>query len=155
MNKKSYNFIFDWILIEKLAVGNSPLERKNLDFLKKKGVKNILGLCSANEIEWDSEIKNFFNCERIYIPDSNSNKLLSFEDLEEAYNCLINFIDEDTTFLHCFASVERSPILCILYIMKKFNMRIEDALDYVKRKHKLTNHKNFQLKLIKEFALAY
>ena len=149
--KKNYKFIFNWILIDKLALGNSPLKEENLDLLEKKGIKNILGLCSESEIKWAKKTEQNFICERFFIPDSNLNTLPTFEELNEIINKLSKFINQGATFIHCLASIERSPLICILYIMKKFNLEIEDSLDYVLSKHNYTNPTNSQLKLIKDF----
>ena len=151
MNEKKYKFIFSWILIDKLALGNSPLNRENINLLKENGIKNILALCSDSEIKWGTETKESFLCERFYIPDSKSNSLPTFQELNEIINKLSIFIKKGATFIHCFASIERSPLICILYVMKEFDLEIEDALDYVLRKHKYTNPTNSQLKLIKDF----
>ena len=51
-DKKTYKFIFNWVLINKLAVGTSPLNQDNISFLKNKGIKNILGLCLESEVGW-------------------------------------------------------------------------------------------------------
>ena len=64
---------------------------------------------------------------------------------------LSKLINKGATFVHCFASVERSPLICILYIMTIFNLEIEEALDYILSKHEYTNPTNKQLKLIKDF----
>ncbi len=150
-DRKKYKFIFNWVLINKLAVGSSPLNKENISFLKKNGIKNILGLCLESEIEWEQNISKTFCCERIFIPDSKSEVLPNTKDLSRIYNQLILYLENGATFVHCFASVERSPLICILYIMRKFNLEVEDALDYVLSKHYLTNPTNAQLKVIKGF----
>ena len=152
MNKvDEYKFLFNWILVGKLGIGNSPLKEENIEFLKRKKIKNILSLCSESEIEWAPKIEDEFNCGRVYLPDSKSGQLPSFEKLNIAYITLSEYIKDSPTFVHCFASIERSPMICILYIMNKYNMAIEDSLDYVLRKHAPTNPTNNQLKVIKNF----
>ena len=47
---KNSKFIFNWILINQLAVGTSPIDSENIIFLKKKKVRNIIGLCSIEEL---------------------------------------------------------------------------------------------------------
>ena len=59
----------------------------------------------------------------------------------------------DITFIHCFASIERSPLLCIMYIMSTYKLSIEDALDYVRRTHIYTNPTNRQLRIAKEIMI--
>ena len=150
-DKKTYKFIFNWVLINKLAVGTSPLNQDNISFLKNKGINNILGLCLESEVGWAENISKNFCCERIFIPDSKSEALPNFKDLSKIFNTLTEFLENGATFVHCFASVERSPLICILYVMQKFNLELEDALDYVLRKHDSTNPTNTQLKVINEF----
>lgn len=151
MNKKKYKFIFNWILINKLAIGNSPKEEENVSFLKNNGVKNVLALCSDSEIEWTSNLSKIFRAKRIVLPDSKTKELPNFDQLKEAYDTLENFLNDGVTFIHCYASIERSPMLCTLYIMKAYKLNLEQALDYVLRKHKYTNPTNKQLSNLNKF----
>ena len=150
---KNEKFIFNWILINKLAIGTSPIKNENLIYLSNKGVKNIIGLCSTKEASWHKNIYTKFNCERIVLPDSNKGFLPPKEDLMMAFEKLKSFLEKDITFIHCFASIERSPLLCILYIMENYNLVLEDALDYVRNAHNYTNPTNSQLNLINQLFL--
>ena len=47
--------------------------------------------------------------------------------------------------------MERSPLLCIMYVMEKYKLNVEDALDFVKRVHSESNPTNDQLLCIKDF----
>ena len=86
------------------------------------------------------------------MPDSHTDQLPTFVQLQKAFHALEEFIKDDITFIHCVASIERSPMLCILYVMKKYNITLENSLDYVKRMHKYTNPTNSQLKILNKFA---
>ena len=132
-------------------MGNCPASNSSIDLLEQNGIKNILALCSESEIKWVLKTSETFSCKRIYIPDSKSNALPTYDELYEINDQLSKYIKKGATFIHCLASVERSPLVCILYVMQKFNLEIEDSLDYVLRKHKYTNPTNAQLKLIKDF----
>ena len=154
MNKHKEKFIFNWILTNKLAVGSSPTDNENLVFLLNKNVKNILCLCSIEESNWHENIKKHFNCERIFLPDSREGKLPTKKDLLYAFAKLKEAVKKDITFVHCFASIERSPLLCIMYIMSSFKLDIEEALDYVRRKHIFTNPTNKQICLVKEIMIS-
>lgn len=155
MSKLNKNkFIFNWILINRLAVGTSPENSENIFFLKKKKIRNIIGLCSIEESKWHENLNEKFNCERIFLPDSRKDKLLHKKDLLKAFNKLRDAMNKDVTFIHCFASIERSPLLCIMYIMSTYKLSIEDALDYVKRTHIYTNPTNRQLTLAKEIMIS-
>ena len=148
MNDK---FIFNWILKNKLGIGTSPTKKEDVQLLKKYRIKNILGLCSEKEAKWHNNLKNDFSCQRIVLPDSNQNRIPTDIEIKNAYSILREFINKDITFIHCFAAIERSPLLCILLIMEEYNLGIEESLDYVKRVHKSTNPRNSQLLLIQNF----
>lgn len=152
-NKSEYLFIFDWILKNKLAVGTCPTKDEDLKLLKEKKVKNILGLCSEEEIKWTKNIHEDFYCHRFILPDSNQKTLPSQEQLNSAFNLLRDLVEDDITFIHCVASMERSPLLCIMFIMDKYKLNLEEALDFVKRVHNNTNPTNDQLSCIKNFII--
>ena len=144
-------FICNWVLKNKLALGTNPENDNALICLKNFKVRNVLGLCSEKEAKWHIDLENIFNCKRIILPDSHQNKLPSNTQITTAYNILQNFLNDGITFVHCVASIERSPLLCIMLIMEKYNLEIEEALDYVKRMHNLTNPRNDQLFFIKNY----
>ena len=151
-NKKSKeNFIFNWVLKNKLAIGTTPTKKEDINLLKNNQIKNILGLCSEEESKWHKDLKDHFYCIRFILPDSNQKKLPSKNQIDNAYLTLKNFVNKSTTFVHCFASIERSPLLCIMLIMEKYNLELEEALDYVKKVHELTNPRNKQLFFIKNY----
>ena len=148
-SEKSNHFIFNWILKNKLAIGTSPKSLQDLNLLQKNKVKNILGLCSEKESVWHNEVENLFSCKRYVLPDSIQNKLPTNNQMLCAYEILKDFVNDNITFVHCLASIERSPLLCILFLMKNYNLNVEESLDYVKRVHEQTNPRNNQLLLIK------
>ncbi len=152
-NTSEYKFIFDWILKNKLAVGTSPTKQKDLDLLRNNNVKNILGLCDQNEVKWHKNIDKEFSCFRLVLPDSHKKMLPTPEQLNNSLNLLKDLVSKDVTFVHCVASMERSPLLCIMYVMDKFSLSLEESLDFVKRVHNNTNPTNEQLSCIKDFIL--
>ena len=154
MNEKSKlkdKFIFNWVLRNKLAIGNSPMNINDLISLKKNNVKNILCLCSEEESKWHQELENSFSCDRFILPDSSQKKLPTNIQIDNAYKILKKMVKNNITFVHCFASIERSPLLCIMFMMDFYNLDLEESLDYLKRVHFLTNPRNKQLFLIKKY----
>ena len=154
INTANYKFTFDWILINKLAIGTSPTKECDIDLLKEKKIKNILGLCSEEEVKWNEKIHDNFSCFRIILPDSHQKTLPSKEQLKTAFNLLKDLVSKDITFIHCVAAMERSPLLCIMYIMDKYNLSLEESLDFVKRVHRNTNPTNDQLLCIANFITS-
>ena len=147
------NFIFNWVLKNKLSIGTSPSKKEDLDLLKKNQIKNILGLCSEKEAAWHKNLEDIFLCKRIILPDSSQNRLPTYLEINNAYSIMKDFYKNGITFIHCFASVERSPLLCILFIMDEYNLSLEEALDYLRKVHKTTNPRNNQLLLIRNYKL--
>ena len=150
-SKLKDKFIFNWVLKHKLAIGTSPMNIKDLIFLEKKKVKNILCLCSEKESKWHLELENSFKCNRVILPDSNQKKLLTNIQIDKAYKILKKLVNNNITFVHCLASIERSPLLCIMFMMDNYCLNLEESLDYVKRVHSLTNPRNNQLYVIKKY----
>ena len=150
-SEKKDDFIFNWILKKRLAIGTTPTKIEDINLLNHHKVKNILGLCSEDECKWHKNLENNFICKRIILPDSRKKKLPSESEIDYAFNTLRNFVQKNITFIHCFASIERSPLLCIMYIMEKYDIELEESLDYVKSVHRMTNPRNKQLLLIKNY----
>ena len=154
MNEKSKlknKFIFNWVLKNKLAIGTSPMNIEDLVLLEKNKVKNILCLCSEEESKWHLELENSFFCNRFILPDSNQKNLPTNMQIDKAYKILKKLVKNDITFVHCFASIERSPLLCIMFIIDNYNLNLEESLDYVKRLHNLTNPRNNQLYIVRKY----
>ena len=147
------SFIFNWVLKNKLCIGTCPSRKGDVNILKKNKIKYIVGLCSQKEAEWHESLECNFVCKRIKLPDSNQNRLPSFFEINNAYSVMKDFLKKGITFVHCFASIERSPLLCILFVMEEYNLSLEEALDYLKKVHKTTNPRNNQLLLIQNFKL--
>ena len=150
-SKLEKKFIFNWVLKNKLAVGTSPMDIKDIVFLENKKVKNVLCLCSEEESKWHLNLENSFLCNRVVLPDSNQKRLPSNIEIDKAYKIFKKLIKNNITFVHCFASIERSPLLCIMFMMDNYNLNLEESLDYVKRVHPLTNPRNKQLFLIEKY----
>ena len=149
--KSKNKFIFNWVLKNKLALGTSPMRVEDVIILEKNKVKNILCLCSEEEAHWLAGLENSFLCNRIILPDSNQKKFPTNIQIDNAYKMLKKLVKNNITFVHCFASIERSPLLCIMFIMDNYQLNLEESLDYVKRVHNLTNPRNKQLFIIKKY----
>ena len=54
-------------------------------------------------------------------------------------------------YVHCVASVERSPLLCLAILIQDKKLKFQDALDYLMQVHPQTNPLIGQLKLLDNF----
>ena len=137
-------------MINKLAVGNAPHDERNIEVLKQKGIKSVLSLCSEEEISNHKNTNSMFKCERIVLPDHKSIKKLTLNDLLTTLDKLSFLLENGPTFVHCHASIERSPLVCIAWLVQKEKIKPEFALNHLMNVHPLTCPLSDQLNLLKE-----
>ena len=140
----------NWVIKGKLAIGLPPTTKKNVDLIKSYKIKSILSLCDTNEISLYSEINKEFNQINHVLPDHTYERKIKVKDILEATNKLNELILIGPTYIHCKAAVERSPLICISWLMKFENLSLLDSLIYLKDVHKRTNPLDYQLKLLKD-----
>ena len=145
-------FSKNWVLINELAVGSAPHKIENLVELDKLGIKNILSLCDSNEFNMPIEWETKFNWERYVLPDHKSNEKLSGKAIIHALDILKSLISNGPVYVHCFAGVERSPIVCMGWMIKYRNLSQRQALDYLLNVHSMTNPLPSQYKALKEIS---
>lgn len=56
--------------------------------------------------------------------------------MRQVYDTILRH-PKDILYIHCYEGVSRSAICMIYYIHKKYNLSIEDAIEYVKQKRKI------------------
>ena len=140
---------FDWVLINKLAVGAFPKKELHFETLKNKKIKSILTLCDPLEGQISSKFQEEFNCSNYVLPDHRSNRFPEKEAIISSVNIIENLMDKGAVYVHCFAGVERSPLVCIAYLMKHNNLNFQDALEYLMEVHPSTNPLKGQLEVLR------
>lgn len=143
------NFKLDWVLIDKLALGKIPTNKEHLEILLKNGIKTILSLCDENESDKNIDLSIDFYHERLILPDHKYEKLIELEQLQSALGILKKLNKSGPTFVHCIASIERSPLVCMAWLVKELNYEPITALEYIMSIHKETNPLPSQLSLLK------
>ena len=136
--------IFNWILVNKLAIGTPLTNQKDKSFLKGKKIISILDLRNESDllkINYEKQLALYseFNLRRISLPDHNSKRLATTSEIQNAVNMLDKLSRDGPVFMHCHASVERSPLISVAYLMKKRNLNCIQAYEYVKQQNKITN----------------
>ena len=145
--------IFNWVLKDTLAIGQRPKNDIDLYFLLDKKIKSVLCLTNNKENPDLNYKKYNIKFKRAELPDHKSNYQISTNLIKVAYEKLINLIEEDPPlFIHCYASVERSPLICLAFLIKQKNLDFYDALAYLMQVHKPTNPHPDQLKCLKTFC---
>ena len=153
MIKKKSNLYFNWVLINQLAVGSLPKNENDFNLLTEKNIDSILTLCDPKEGEVPNIFKEKFNCQSFILPDHKSKRYPSKIELISALNLLEEMIQMGSVYIHCFAGVERSPLICIAYLMKNKNIDLQDSIEYLMQVHPSTNPLKGQLDILRQLNL--
>ena len=128
-------FKIDWILKNKIAIGRPPNNNYELEVLKQKGIKNILNLCTEEEAPIPNTLLDNFEFRRYPLPDHKVKKNLDEFQLTEVIAVIEQLLKNGPVFIHCYASIERSPFICIAWLVLKEKISFLNALDHVKESH--------------------
>ena len=139
----------NWVLNNKLAVGPVPRKMEDLKALKNNRIRWILSLCSENEVNVEVNYEDNFSCKRIVLPDHKYKEALTIDQLNLAINTLEEIIEFGPIYVHCVAGVERSPLVCMAWLVKHHNLTCTEALDYLMNVNTGTNPLPEQFKLLK------
>lgn len=140
----------NWVLMNKIAIGDAPTNVFDLNLIKKKGIKSILSVCKQEEIKFPKELAP---SELIFksfpLPDHKDKKLITLDQINSCLLIIEGLLKKGPCFIHCYAGVERSPLICIAWLVKNENVSLDNALSYMMREHKGTNPLQSQLNVIK------
>ena len=138
----------DWVLKDELAIGSAPKTFEDINELKINGINGILSLCSNEENPFNIDLKDYFNCRNILLPDHKYKSLLTIDKLNQALENLSILKKHGSVYVHCLAGVERSPLVCMGWLVKNHSLTPTQALDYLMNIHSGTNPLPDQLKLL-------
>ena len=142
------SFICDWVLTRKIALGRAPKDPKHIKVLHEEGIKSIFTLCGEEDFKFSKNLLNQFKCQRFVLPDHKEGRLPSIDELINALKILKKLQNFAPTYIHCVASMERSPIVCIAWLVYECGYSPDVALAYVMQVHKGTSPLAGQLQLI-------
>ena len=148
------NLKFNWILINKFAIGIPIILETDKEFLLEKGIKTILDLRNSddlNSVNHQEYIKNLsgFAYKNFPLPDHKSGRLAETFEIRQAVDLLELSLLKGPVFMHCHAAIERSPLISIAYLNLKKGFSIIQSCDYVKQQNQSTCVNVEQLKFIK------
>ena len=141
-------FKINWILNNELAIGPAPLKESHFQKLKENNIKAILNLCSEEEAPISDDIKQLFTHKRYTLPDHKVNKNILISEIEEIISIIEKLKEKGPLYVHCQAARERSPIICMAWLIAKHKIPPQRALDYLMEVHPRTNPLPSQFKLL-------
>ena len=132
-------FRVSWVLTGALAVGPAPRADRHLGRLEAEGIKAVLTLSSAEEAPLPPGIDARFAWDRLVLPDHRSARLIQPDELAQALLLLRRLRTHGSVFVHCVAAMERSPLVCLAWLMQERGLSRDQALDYLMQVHPGTN----------------
>ena len=119
---------------------------ESINLLKKKKIKSIISLCDTTNHE--NYYDQFIHYKYI-LPDHRDGVCPTFKQILDVLEIIVLALKSGPVFIHCEASKERSPLICISWLVLKESLSLEDALRYLKQVHTLTNPHFEQLEVLK------
>ena len=121
--QRSRYFRIDWVLVDQLAIGPAPRAERHLDRLHELGIRCILSLCSPDEEAMPpQDLSEGFRTSRFVLPDHRAGRLPTLDELETALGHLAELQQHGAVFVHCVAAMERSPLVCLAWLVRQHNM---------------------------------
>ena len=145
-------FKLSWVLIDELAVGPAPKAERHLDYLEAEGVKAVLSLSSQNEAPLPEQIEQRFQYRRLVLPDHKADRFVKLEEIQQAITILHSLWLHRPVFVHCVAAMERSPLVCLAWLMQEQGLSQRQALDYLMQIHPGTSPLPEQLLVLNDLA---
>ena len=127
-----YNAFFDkpTHIIDNIFLG-SAFNAGSYITLKKLDIKVIFNVTH--------EISNSYNKEFKYhkygIYDNNQTSIE--KKLDKIYNDILKYKKDTNILIHCYMGASRSVSVVIYYLIRKYNMSVDDEIDYVKNRRKI------------------
>ena len=146
-------FRVDWVLVDELAIGPAPVAERHLQRLDEAGIRAVFSLCAEHEAPPPAQLYTRFECDRLVLPDHRSNKAPEPLQILNALERLKALTAVGPVFVHCVAAMERSPLICLAWLMRERQMAPQAALDYLMQVHPGTNPLPYQLALLQDPAL--
>jgi hypothetical protein len=145
-------FQIDWVLVNELAIGPAPQAERHLDRLVQEGVHGVLSLCSEQEAPPPPGLQQRFVCDRFVLPDHRAGRMPQRHELLEALQRLLQLTSCGAVYVHCVAAMERSPLVCLAWLVTRKGLTPQRALDYLMQVHQGTNPLSGQLRLLQDLA---
>jgi hypothetical protein len=142
-----------WVLRSQLALGPAPRTPADLDVLAAAGIRAVLSLCAEEEVPPPPGLEQRFRCRRLALPDHRAARAPHTAELEQALALLVDLTAEGAVYVHCAAGVERSPLLCLAWLMRQRGLSLLDGLDYLMQVHPPTGPLPDQLASLRALSL--
>lgn len=101
----------------------------NLDLIKRNNIKTVVCLLDRNISSIYDPSINFFSYS---VPDIISSKKQMIELAKKIYYIISTVDNSSNILIHCYAGRSRSVTCIIYYLMKKYNYKYDEILNYIR-----------------------
>ena len=143
-----YPLSVGWVLRDQLLEGPAPRTFAHVLHLRSAGIKAVLSLCRKDEAQPPVKLEQYFISARLALPDHRSRESMQVDQLLHALALLDFCSDYGPVYVHCLAGIERSPLVCMAWLMRRRRLTPLQALDYMSQSHPLSNPLPCQLSLL-------
>lgn len=119
---------------QQLAVGPAPRRPEHWELLEREGLAAVFSLCSEVDAAAPPGLDRFVTT-RLVLPDHRSERSIEVADLLQALEVLTHLRQAGPVFVHCLASMERSPLVCMAWLVRWRGLTPLQALDYMMQIH--------------------
>ena len=124
----------NWLRSRRLAIGAMPRCREDWQTLAHQGVGSVLCCCHPDEGPWQPP--SHWPQAQLPLPDHRSPEALDPLALDQAIHTALElYAAAPALYLHCWAGVERSPLVAIGLLCRAESLSIWDALAQVRALH--------------------
>lgn len=123
-----------WLRTRRLAIGPMPQIEHHWLALQQQGVQSIFCCCEVEEGPWlpPQEWKQ----RRFPLPDHRQPDEMTSAMLDQAINSALDlYLAGPTLYLHCWAGMERSPLVAIGLLCRAESLNFFEALAQVRSQH--------------------
>ena len=123
---------FSWIRSGRLAIGSFPEGDATWHTLQAMGIASVISCCAASEAAWQppTALKTL----QLALPDHRNQIPLTPQLLDRAVNQAQALLQhQPALFIHCWAGIERAPLLAVALLCRSEGLEFFTALTQVRQ----------------------
>ena len=118
-----------------LAVGPSPQRRDHANHLRQQGIVAVLRIYEQQDLQPSADLQQPFGCWKdLHIEPTSPTRQLALQ-LSQGLRWLNELLPKGPLYVSCSAGRDRSPLLCMAWLMHRRGMTLIQAMDYLMRVH--------------------